>query len=80
MPGVFWEYVLSPTRSGVLLAIDSAQRTTAVAAGVGGKSSGGDPFARLSAAQRDLLRQYVATVEALRSLTGKQMLVHLSIT
>lgn len=67
MPSVFWEYVLSPTRSGVLAAIDAAQRSAAVTKG---GAAGRDPFAALTAEQRDLLRQYVATVEAVHALSG----------
>jgi hypothetical protein len=72
MPAVFWEYVLSPTRSGVIAAIDAVQRSAGVAQLSGSAAAAGQagPFARLTAAQRDLLRQYLATVEALRSLTG----------
>lgn len=64
MPSVFWEYVLSPTRSGVLTALDCVLRDS-VSSGV--KSN---VFDALSAQQKDALRLYIATSEPVRQLTG----------
>jgi hypothetical protein len=80
MPIVFWEYVLSPTRSGVLAAIENAMRafsTTTTSAQQPASSGGGvkgpaaqGVFAQLTAEQRDLLRQYLATAEPVKNLSG----------
>ena len=78
MPSVFWEYVLSPTRSGVLAAIDAAQRSatansntkssSTVASAADARQNG--IFSTLSAEQREALRQYIASVEPVRALSG----------
>jgi hypothetical protein len=81
MPSVFWEYVLSPTRSGVLAAIESAVRSSSSAISAQQSTSAGkgaaaqDIFAQLTAEQRDLLRQYLATVEPVKNLTGMNILL-----
>ena len=76
-PAVFWEYVLSPTRSGVLTALDFVLRSsTTVSANAAGAAAGagkvvaGSVFDQLSAAQRETLRHYLATAEPVKHLTG----------
>ena len=80
MPAVFWEYVLSPTRSGVLTALDfvlrnsSASSGSASGSGSGGSGGsgggGGGVFDRLTAQQRSALRLYIATTEPIKLMTG----------
>jgi len=69
MPSVFWEYVLSPTRSGVLSALDCALRDSN-STSTSGSNAKRNVFDALSAQQKDTLRLYIATVEPLRQLTG----------
>lgn len=76
MPAVFWEYVLSPTRSGVLTALDFVLRSAPIAAGSTAGTSGSAVFAQLSAAQRETLRHYLATVEPVKHLTGMNLHSH----
>ena len=64
MPSVFWEYVLSPTRSGVLTALDCVLRDS------NNSSAKSSMFDALSAQQKDALRLYIATSEPVRQLTG----------
>ena len=71
MPSVFWEYVLSPTRSGVLTALDCVLRDSVNS---GAKSN---VFDALSAQQKDALRLYIATSEPVRQLTGTVLLFSL---
>ncbi len=70
MPSVFWEYVLSPTRSGVLSALDCVLRDNSNGTSTSGSGAKSSVFDALSAQQKDALRLYVATVEPLRQLTG----------
>lgn len=78
MPAVFWEYVLSPTRSGVLTALDfvlrtSSSSTTTSTASSGGKvpaGGGAAVFDQLNAVQREALRHYLATAEPVKHLSG----------
>ena len=63
MPKVFWEYVLSPNRSGVVTALDFILRDNK-------KIS---VFQQLTAAQRDTLRLHLATSEPIQQLNGKKI-------
>ena len=71
MPSVFWEYVLSPTRSGVLAALDCVLRDSV------NSSAKSNVFDALTAQQKDALRLFIATSEPVRQLTGALHQVHL---
>jgi hypothetical protein len=67
MPKVFWEYVLAPTRSGVLTSLDFVLRN-----GTSSNSSGSanGAFSKLTASQRESLRAYLANAEPVAQLSG----------
>ena len=72
MPKVFWEYVLSPTRSGVLTALDFLHRSGSASTGASGAAAASSSvFDKLSAAQRETLRHFIATAEPVKLLTGE---------
>lgn len=74
MPQLFWDYVHSPVRQGVLALLDLLQRSATKASAGGGNLSNapvGNVFESLSVIQRDQLLTYIAESEQISTLTGK---------
>ena len=74
---VFWDYVFSPSRAGVIAAMDAAARSHTVSGGpltgpTGPTGRDGKGFGALSPLQRDGLRVYVASCEPLAQLAAPE--------
>jgi hypothetical protein len=76
MSQVFWDYVHSPVRQGVLTLLDLLLRSSKQKQERGGEQKSGgrndsDVFESLSVEQRDQLLSYIAESEQISTLTGK---------
>lgn len=79
MPSIFYEYVQSPNRAGILTSINHILRhythykqpTTVVVPAPVAVSTENNPFLQLTTIQRDSLRTYISTIETVKTLSGK---------
>ena len=68
MPSIFYEYVQSPNRTGILTSISHILRHSTH---YKQPTTENNPFLQLTTIQRDSLRTYISTIETVKTLSGK---------